>query len=253
MARHLSKIIVMAGALAALGSTAQARQDDDWVMTADTAQHMTSAGVAYSSGVALRVQCRAGRMAVGISGLHTQPQTENRYERTLADGRVVPSYWALSNDGTTLLARDPVRVARSLKGGGSLTLNAPGDSAHPVQVQLELPTQSTGIDKVLTECGWPLSDPRDALLSAADLVVEMPRLHPPAAADRYPRIDIEVSCLIADGKLSACQSDRQNPVNIPLGAETAQRVNGTAIQLRDPAAAEGRVLTFTLVGSSRNR
>lgn len=253
MTRHFGKSIALVGAIAALGTAAHAQEGDDWYVLSDAAKKTTSAGVAYSSNVVLRVQCVAGELDVGIAGLHTRPQVGNRYERALANGQTAPSFWIVSDDGTTLLARDAARVARSFKAGGSLTLSAPSDSANPLQVRLELPTQSAGIDRVLTDCGRALSDPRDSLLSAMDQVIELPRLQPSSTANRYRQIDIELSCLIAAGRLEECQSDHQNPVDAQVGLDTARRANGTAIQLRDPAAAEGRVLTVTLTGSSRRQ
>jgi len=105
---------------------------------------------------------------------------------------------------------------------------------------------------VLTACGLALVNPIDDAPSAADLLVQVPALEiPETVSRRHDQIQIEIDCLIANGRLSACQSERQVPADPAAGAITARAANGTRVRVTDATAAEGRRVTVVVTGARR--
>lgn len=245
--RKLAKALVIAGVLSS--TVAQAQSGDDWDVAADPSRDLTIASVAYSSGITLQVQCLGGALDVGVSGLPPAVAAAHGFERRRSDGRTHPSYWIGAEDGVTMLSAQPARDARSFRAGGALTLRPVAQGPGPTRIHLDLPAQATGIDRVLSACGRALVDPRDDMLEAGDLLVEGPSLQAPAAAaGQQGSYRIELSCLIAAGRLSACQSDSETPRDPVGGAAAAAQANGTVVSLSDPQAAEGRRIDIVVMG-----
>lgn len=238
-----------------IGAAAQAnaQTSDDWDVSTDAGRRLTVASVEYESGALLRVQCQAGQLDVAISGLPASPADSRPYARSLPDGRLIQSYWTGAPATGTLLSGEPVRDARSFKAGGALKLASGADAHPPLSIDLDLPSQSNGIDQVLTACGRPLVDPRDMLIAVNDLMLEAPSLEISDKAARYSDIRIEISCVVAAGRLAECQSDHETPTAPEAGEDTARLANGHRLRLRDPAAAEGQLLDVVLTGKRIRR
>lgn len=252
MARR-GKVSVLASALmvCTIGVAAAAQTetpDDDWDVATDPTQDLVIAGVEYASGAILAVECRAGALNAWISGLPTNAVTGGRFTRSLADGRSVDSYWTLSTSGTQLTSASAARDARSFKSGGVLALVSTEHKGAPLSLRLDLPAQSAGVDRVLTACGRPLSDPRDALPDVSPLLSEWPRIPIAESASRHAHIRVEISCIVSAGRLTACQSDNETPKDARVGAATARRANGHRLRLTDAAAAEGRLFELVVTG-----
>ena len=115
-------------------------------------------------------------------------------------------------------------------------------------MQLDLPPQSANLDRVLTDCAYPLVDPRDELADASDLIIAQPMIEMPTFSRRYTVVRVEVSCVVSNGRLTACQSDHETPPAPEVGRATARRANGTRVSLREPVAAEGRLLDIVVTG-----
>lgn len=238
-----------------LGARAQDSAVDDWDFATNPSQRLTVAAVQYSSGVLLRVECRDGQLALGVSGLDSVSFRGRRLDRTLSDGTIVPTYWEAARDGSSLVMNYPVRFVRSLKAGGPLILDTPAGTTLPIHIRLDLPSGSTGVDQVLTACGYASVDPRDQTPELDALLLQVPGLEVAGPAFHYRQgIQIEVSCLVADGRLSACQSDHEVPRDPEVGAATARAANGKTLRLTDVAAAEGRLVDVVVTtGRTRRR
>jgi len=243
----------LSAALAAGGVLAQdAAAVNDWDYAEDAGQKLAVASVAYSGGVSLIVQCLDGEFTVGISGLPTFTTSIVRLERRRGDGRVEDTYWRPS--GEALITSPSWRYGRSLRAGGELDLKGDPEGAPPVRLALRLPSQSNNLDRVLTACGSPLTSPFDDALEVGDLMTEGPRIEmPPSALRRHNLISVYIDCLIADGRLTACRSERQRPVDARAGAAVAREADGTRVGLSDVEAANGRTVEVVITGNRIRR
>lgn len=244
-------LVPLAGVIVA--ARAQDATADDWDFTADPARQLTVAAVQYSSGAILQVQCQAGQISLGISGLAPSSLPDPKLVLTRNDGRVQDTYWHTTADRTGMVMDGPVRDIRSLKAGGTLVLDSPPGNDPPLHIRLDLPSQATSVDRVLTACDRSLADPRDDIPEAGEVLLESPRVEAADPAFRRGGMQIELSCLIAGGRLAACQSDHETPRDSEVGAATAARADGTRLRLRDPLAAEGRRIDIVITTSRIRR
>lgn len=245
--------LLIAAVVLGFAGPVTAQTTDDWDVSTDPGRGLTVASVEYSSGAILRVQCHAGQLDVGISGLRASPSDSRPYSRTLPDGGLIQSYWTGSSSTGTLLSAQPIRDARSFKAGGALKLAWGTDAHPPLSIDLDLPSQSTGIDQVLTACGRPLVDPRDRRMAVNDLMLEGPKLEISDKAARYGDIQVEISCVVTAGRLAECQSDHESPTAPEVGEDTARLADGYQLRLRDSVAAEGRLLDIVITGNRIRR
>tara|TARA_R110000787_G_scaffold69653_1_gene154940 strand:- start:15 stop:776 length:762 start_codon:yes stop_codon:yes gene_type:complete len=250
----LSTSLLSALVVAAFGNpTAPAQTTGDWDFFADPARNLTVASVDYSSGVSLTVHCLSGALTAGIRGLSDVAPSSLLFDRQRNSGSVEVSLWRPTPAGDGLI-NTSARDARSFRQGGTLALAANPQSDSPLRIQLDLPSQSANLDRVLGACGLALVNPIDDAPDASDVVVQVPRLEiPDPVARRYDGIQVELDCLIANARLTACQSERQLPADPAAGALTARAANGTRVRVTDAAAAEGRRLTVVVTGARNSR
>lgn len=252
----MSRLIISLCLSATLVAGSAVAQDgaggSDWDYAEDAGRNLSVASVEYSNGASLIVQCLGGDVTVGIGGLPGFTSSPVRLERRRSDGRVEDTYWRTSGD--SLITSDSGRYARSFRAGGRLILKGDPEGGPPVQLSLSLPQQSNNLDRVLTSCGSPLESPFDNALDVGRLMAVAPRIEmPPSALRRHDLISVYVECLIADGRLTSCRSDRQRPVDPQGGAAVAREANGTRVGLSDVAAAEGRVVEIVVTGNRVRR
>ena len=245
----LASLLCLAGLASASWSRVQ--EGDDWDVTSAPDRDLVVATVQYASGAGIGIQCQGGKLKVVVVGMPTSTDEFRVFNATLANGDTRRTYWT-GNAGP--MTTGSARLARFLKQGGKLTLTSLPDAPHPARAEFDLPAQTSGIDQVLSACGYPLSDPRDDLPQSDDLLSARPRLEmPPSAMNRHPIFEVELSCIIASGRLSQCQSDHQIPRDPVGGERTARAANGAATRLTDLAAAEGRVIDLIIVGQRIRR
>lgn len=251
----MPKLSFILSLLALLGpATGAAGQDtDDWDVVVDSDQNLIVAGVQYAGGVSINVQCHSDRLNLIITGVPTSSEPFRAFSLTREDGLSRKAYLVPAPDGVHWTSED-ARAVRFLKSSGKVTITSAAGETHPVRVEVDLPTQSTNLDRVLTSCGYPLTDTRDQLSAVTEFLLAPPRFDmPESAMDRFPRhataVRVEISCLISQSRLSACQSDHETPRAPEVGVATARRANGTRVSLSDAAAAEGMLLDVVLTGS----
>lgn len=248
----LSASLLSALVIAASGTPAAPGQaTDDWGFLADPARNVAVAFVDYSSGVSLTVDCMNGVLITGIRGLSAVAPSSLLFDRQRNNGQVEVSLWRATPAGDGLI-NTSARDARSFREGGSLALAANPQTDPPTRIQLDLPSESANLDRVLTACGLALVNPIDDAPSVGDLLARIPLIEvPEAVTRRHDQIQIDIDCLIADTRLTACQSERQVPADPAAGAITARAANGTRVRVTDAAAAEGRRVTVVVTGARR--
>ena len=221
---------------------------NDWDYAEDAGQKLAVASVEYAGGVSLIVQCLDGEFTVGIGGLSGFASSPVRLERRRADGRVEDTYWRPAGD--SLITSNSWRYGRWFRGGGRFILTGDPEGAPPVRLELTLPSQANNLDRVLTSCGSPLESPFDDALDVGRLMTEGPRIEmPPSAMRRHDLISVWVDCLVANGRLAACRSDRQRPIDPRAGAAVAREANGKRVGLSDVGAAEDRTVEIVITGN----
>ena len=134
-----------------------------------------------------------------------------------------------------------------------MTIASVAGEARPMRMQVNLPAQSANLDGVLTVCGYPLADPRDSMTEVSDLIIKYPALQLPQLDREFVVVRIELSCIVSEGRLTACQSDHETPAVPSLGAAMARRANGAEITLQDGAVAEGGLVDIVATATAPSR
>ncbi|MNK86413.1 hypothetical protein D3C87_1063240 [compost metagenome] len=223
---------------------------DDWDFAVDPTRKLTVASVAYAEGSTLFAACLNDSLTVGVRGLPTPSVSTRWFERRFDDDRTEASFWEASDTGNALVSGASARVARSLRNGGKLVLNSAPDGEVPIHLAFDLPTQSANLDRVLAACGRPLESPLDIAPPLGNLLQQTPAIRPLTSV-RYSSYQVELDCIVADGRLSACRSEHQRPADSALGIAIARDANGVSVKVSDPIAAEGRWVQILVTGSRR--
>lgn len=251
---------------------ALAQDEDDWEFQHEPSLNQMVAAVRYDAGVAIVVQCRDNAlsaaligMPVGVGGIEVQARR--------ADGRTDTQSWVPGPQPGVLLSAVPARDMRFMRGGGLYTLRTAEGAPRALRTSFDLPTQSANLDRVLSACGWGLTDDRDQLPRAGR---EVSFVDPDAPDPRGPRssggrpraggggrpsrpeppssaqpvllpAEGQISCIIRGMRLTECRAD--HPANAARGGPGADFIR--FMERRplfgvDPAAAEGTVVYQTL-------
>lgn len=256
------RLIAALCAILCAGPTAAfAQEDDDWEFEHVESGRQTVAVVRYDAGVAIVVQCREGAlsaalvgMPAGVGGIEVQARR--------ADGRTDTQTWAPGPAPGILLSTVPARDIRFMRGGGLYSVRTVEGAPRALRSNFDLPTQSASLDRVLTACGWALTDERDQIARAPDTIsfrdpdARLPRMPtrrgattraqrqeivlppppPPAPAEQ------QASCIIRDMRATECRRVHPAVPVVPAEVRAVERLNGQQVYGADPATAEGRVL-----------
>ncbi|HRJ65041.1 MAG TPA: hypothetical protein PLR59_11910, partial [Brevundimonas sp.] len=173
-------------AFACAGPTAAIAQDeDDWEFQHEASLNQTVAAVRYDAGVAIVVQCRDRAlsaaligMPAGVGGLEVQARR--------VDGRTDLQTWAPGPQPGILMSTVPARDIRFMRGGGLYSVRTADGAPRALRTNFDLPTQSANLDRVLSACGWDLTDDRDQLTRAgrAEISFRDPDAPPPRERPR---------------------------------------------------------------------
>ena len=215
-------------AILCAGSTAAMAQDeDDWEFQHEPSMNQMVAAVRYDAGVAIIVQCRDNALSAALVGM---PAGVGGFEvqARRADGRTDTQAWAPGPQPGVFLSTVPARDIRFMRGGGLYSVRTPDGAARALRTNFDLPTQSANLDRVLTACGWGLTDDRDQLVRAGRAVsfrdpdarpYEPPRGRgarpgrpeappaPPPPPPSLPPAEGQVSCVLRDQRLTDCRKD----------------------------------------------
>lgn len=242
-----------------LATTAVA-QDDDWEFQEDAARHISVAAVRYDGGAAIVVQCRDGALTAVLAGMPAGVESV-ALQATRADGRSDQQTWVSAGAAGALRSTQAHRDARFMRGGGAFAVRTAAGETPSFTSSFDLPAQSANLDKVLTACGWALTDDRDAIPRAEGEItlVNPHRATPrrsrsvqnlpsrprapaeaPAGPPSLPPIERQVSCIVRDRTATECRADY-------AGADPAvvegmlRRVEGERLYGEGVEAAEGKV------------
>lgn len=251
----------VAAALAALSLALPAlAQDvsDDWEVRRD--RDLMVADVIFDSGLALGVRCQDGGLGVVVAGL---PPARGAF-RTLAvsfdDAAPQPMRWIVTGSPTAALAELPAPLARALRQGGRMNLVVPDGAGEgrSLRYALDLPASPTAIEAVMRECGKPLEDPRDALLSdgdgdqSGDLVWSRapdPEFPSKAWDNRVGGGLAFVSCLTTDeGELEACEVESEHPMGAGFGRAGVRAMRRARVSLAEGTHGRvgGRMIVYSV-------
>lgn len=256
-------------AFACAGPTAAMAQDeDDWEFQHEASLNQTVAAVRYDAGVAIVVQCRDNALSLALVGM---PDGVGGFEveARRADGRTDIQTWAPGPAPGIVLSTVPARDIRFMRGGGMYAIHTPEGARRALRTNFDLPTQSANLDRVLTACGWGLTDDRDQLSRAGNQVSfrdpdappPRPRASrgaragrpavtppPPSAPLALSPAEGQISCVLRDMQLTACRLDHPATAAGSESVRTLRRLEGTRMYARAGADVEGKVV-FT--GGSR--
>ncbi|MES2835536.1 MAG: hypothetical protein V4707_12600 [Pseudomonadota bacterium] len=236
-------------ALAVSPMTAWAQQaDDDWDFAQDAATGRTVALARYEAGQMIVAECQAGVLRAALVGLPATTGTHYTVEARRADGRTDTQVWSAAPGQTTFLTPTAARDSRFLRGGGMFEIHA-AVGAPPVQATFDLPAQSANLDRVLTACGAPLQDDRDAMPVVRDLLFEANRSPLPNAAMASPRPLIEVSCVVRTRELRECRPTRVRPGFEDKDREAAEAMNERGVRISGPRGPVPQGVVYTAVAA----
>ena len=267
--RHGVLAVVLAGAIC---SPALAQEEDDWEFGEDAARQLTVATVRYDAGKALVAQCEKGELKVVIVGLPAATTGSRHLNASRADGRRDSQGWFAPVGQTAFTSTTPGRDARFLRSGGMFELRSAEDEAGtPMRAGFDLPTQNANLDRVLTACGYAVTDDRDLLQRASELKTEWQVEHEndrprrpsgsrsvsqpdsrsrqgPPPAPQAPRPS-DASCIVRAGAYADCRIEHAAVSAPSRNAESMmRRLNGTRLEAVSAAANEGRVYYLGIAG-----
>lgn len=240
--RWMTVLTIVAGGMAA-APMAMAQSDDDWEFQNDANRSIAMAS--YAGGQSIIVQCSGPELKLVLVGLPATTATTRRLDAVRSDGVTDTQSWQVV-DGQVLVSSVPARDVRFLRVGGVMRLQSiPGESA-PVAATFDLPTQHANLDRVLTACGYPVEEARDAIprVSADVRMAEPPRR---GTQGGQPGKSLELSCIVQGGAYRECQADHLvQGVWARTARQTANTYNGVRLNPEDAAANEGRVVYIFL-------
>ncbi len=259
--RSLTLLCVAALTVAVVGPAVRAQETDDWDVAVDPAQDLTVASASFSGNRTVAVQCMAGKLDVVIAGIPHGGSEWRSFDVSRRDGRRDRQAWTTGGPDEPLRSVTPGRDARFLKSAGQLSMRsrqAPdSDPAEyqPLRIELELPEQSTGIDRVLHACGRALEDSRDTL-PFLDGLLRRPRIFPrPPTGSNVRNISTfyaDVSCVLGDReRLAECRVEEERPAGSGYGERSVREANGKRLDLDKALARPGSVIYFSFVSQER--
>ncbi len=260
----IRSLLGLAALMAAMmPSTTAFAQDDDWEYEQDPSRALSVAAARYEAGLAIMVQCRQGGLTAALVGLPPELDSRIELQATRADGRNDVQTWLPAGAPGLMRSNNAARDVRFLRGGGAYTIWTPEGDAPPFRTTFDLPTEHANLDRVLTDCGWPVTDERDLLARAGSEVSlaesgpsirtariqGRPRARGSARPDRSqpsapppPRAEAQISCIIHELRLTECRADHPPAPDAPPGAVNMERLNGGQVEAPDGVPVEGKVM-----------
>jgi hypothetical protein len=250
---------------------AHAQDEDDWEFQHEPSLNQTVAAVRYDAGVAIIVQCRDRAlsaaligMPAGVGGIEVQARR--------GDGRTDVQTWVPGPQPGILMSTVPARDIRFMRGGGLYSIRTADGASRALRTNFDLPTQSANLDRVLSACGWGLTDDRDQLARAgrAEVSFRDPDAPPPRERPRgrgaraglpeaptpagppvqqLPVAELQISCVLQDLKLTGCRFDLPAAATAPDAGRTLRRVEGGQMYALEGATPDGKVV-FTTIPST---
>lgn len=250
-------ITVLCAALS--GAGAAAAQDDDWEFQEDAARGIAVAAARYEAGQMIVVQCREGALTAVLTGLPEAAESL-QLNAARADGRADRQTFLPAGAPGAYRSSLPGRDVRFMRGGGAYTVRTAEGAATAFRGVFDLPGQSANLDRVLTACGWAVTDERDQIARAPDgtsLVDPDARPRRPTrrgATTRARRQEIalpprpdppaehQASCIVRALRLTECRREHPSGAEDPAVVRGLALLDGLQVYGVEAVEAEGKVL-----------
>jgi hypothetical protein len=228
--------------------------DDDWDLAEDAATGTLAAAATYATGDTLMVTCQNGSLDVFLA-TKAQVSTAGTTEMRFDGGPVELQSWIQTANPTVVMSGLPGPNARRLRTTRSIALTfraGDGSTEAPQRHVLDLPATSLNVDRVLTACAQPTTDPRDALSRweigqfkpPASGWVRPPRPEFPSAA-QHAGIEsglVSISCIVGRaGVPRDCRIEKEVEPKGAFGAAALEALRSARVLMTgDGAAVEGQ-------------
>lgn len=248
---------------AAMASTFGGSDQDtptDWGLIERPADQLTAAAVLFDGSLTLMVRCQGTDLEAVIGGL---PPADTAYsQRKMSYGfredALFERTWWTGGHPSTVFSDVPARTARQWRQGGQVQVRAAPSAGGPAtRYVLAIPPSAASIDRVLTACGRPLIDPRDATtpdiapsVPAGFTWEQVPRMsYPPRALERQIPGVVTLSCSVTDeGRLDACEVESERPSRQGFAAAALRAARGSRlIRNGDSHAPRGGLVLFSMM------
>lgn len=222
MKRPLVTLLTCAVALPALAQDASA----DWDLVRDPAKKSVLAFTTFDVGLSVAFRCIDGSLNTVIAGLPASREARRTLQLGFGDNEAYDTVWSTTTSPTVVVGDFPAVLAREFRRGGVLKLTVPrgAEDGRNLRYEVELPASSGAIDEVLTSCGRPLVDPRDAIMEAipdSGLPTGLDwtrRPQPSFPSTRYASGFVVTTCLSApEGTLQDCVVEMEHPHDSGFG------------------------------------
>jgi len=230
--RSLVVLTLCAVALPVLAQDAS----EDWDLVRDPAKRSILAFTTFDVGLSVAFRCNNGSLNTVIAGLPASSEERRTLQLQFRDRPAYDSGWTTTTNRTVVVGDYPAMLARDFREGGALKLTVPGGApdGRNLRFEVELPSSNGAIDEVLTSCGRPLVDPRDAsreALTDTGLPTGLAWARAPRPifpATNYAQGFVVSSCLTTpDGRLEDCVVEMEHPHDGGFG-EAALRATRSA-------------------------
>lgn len=248
MKRRVGGILALVICVAAAPANAQTAEDD-WDLTESPERRMLAASTTFSSGLTVILRCVNGQFDAVVTGLPAvNPGTEWRtVSLQFGEAPARDERWFVGTNPASVISRLPARLARELREGGLVKLRVedPGQQGRRVRYDLALPASASNIDRTLSACGRPISDPRDELVDGLEETglpggMVWARVPEPRYPDgrTFDRGFVVTSCLNRpDGRLTDCMVESEFPLGGGFGEEAMRAASRGRVRLAaDPSA-----------------
>lgn len=239
--RNSRRSVVVASMAAALTFMAGEAVGQDWRLETSADGQMTAALVMWPDGHAVVARCQGGgldvyaRLVEPADTVYFSFGQEETYHQARTPG----------GGGQAVFATQPGRLARRLAGGGVLVLES--SEGRPT-TQFVLPEDGAPVETVLAACGQPLVSARDDLPDAGDPEwrrrpsgTSLAQLVTTPMLERGGTFEVIMSCIVrANGRLEACEVEREMPRGFGAGEATLRAAEG--FTAKDAAAIEGQLV-----------
>lgn len=241
-----SPVLIALAAATALSVPALAQETDDWDASRDGSGAAITARVEYAAGISVFLQCQSGTLLVGYSGTASEILKASESVVTRANEPPFETAWDETRDPSTVVV-ESTRLARLMYRGGQVSISYL-DEGETVRIDLHLPARGAAAAAVLSACNADLENDRDLEPSANRYLEAVPRIEFPLRYMPRTRTEqlVEVSCIVRQGRLSACRSEREYPAHPDAGAAVAANAERRRVRVSDAAGAEGGVVDVSI-------